>query len=214
MGNEPNETAKPGEPGAQHAATSPQPDSWVARRRRWITDKFDSFAHRRTRIAVVMAIIAVLSAVSAYRASDEERKSATCDHQFGEAQTYELVQRQRYLDAAVEHERWSDRYQLATSRSDTLLRHADAIRETSRTGASGVSAGLFDVEAQIDGAVARAIRPVRDFTDPGLPAGGNLERRLRARAQQDVKDLGIANRCAVHDNFSTIARRAPTIPPM
>jgi len=174
-----------------------------------MTNAFDRVADRHTRIACVMAIVAALSAVCAYRASEEERKSSTCDHQFGEAQTYELVQRQRYLDAAIEHERWSDRYQVVTLRSDRLLRHADAIRETWRAGSNGASAGLFDVEAQIEGAVGRAIRPVRDFTDPLLPPGENLERRLRARAQQDVRGLGIANRCAVHDNFKPQAAATP-----
>lgn len=211
MGNETNET------GITDTAAGAQPPSppssnlhlsWW-RRIALVSNRFAERRTRRTLIAMAMAVAAALSAVSAFRASDEERKSTTCDHQFSEAQTYELVQRQHYLDAEVEHERWSDRYQLAMSRSDTLLRHADSIRETTR-GGSNASAGLFDVEAQIENAVARTIRPVRDFTDPHLPEGANLERRLRTRAEDDVKDLGIANRCAVHDDASALPPRVPS----
>jgi uncharacterized protein (UPF0548 family) len=152
-----------------------------------------------------MAILATCSAASAYRASIEERKSATCEHQLGEAQTYELVQRQRYLDAAIEYQRWSDSYDLSLQRSSILLGQADAVRETRRVLPTDGDAGLLDVEAQIEASLRRTIEPVRDFTNPNLVPEANLERRLRARAKQDMKELGISNRCAVHDDPVPIA---------
>jgi hypothetical protein len=180
--------------------TTPKPSWPVARFWRAINKKCDRFEDGPTRIAIVMAIVAALSAVTAYRSTDEERKSAMCDRQYGQAQTYELVQRQRYLDAQIEHQRWSDRYELATFFSETLLRNATAGRAR-HPGLGGGHPALLDVEAQLERAVRRGIGPVSTFTDPGLSGGADdLEGALRARAEQDVKDLGISERCAVHEN--------------
>jgi hypothetical protein len=158
---------------------------------------FGRIALPRTWIAVLMAITATFSAAAAYRASTEERKSVTCEHQLGEAQTYELVQRQRYLAASVEYERWSNRFDLGQRRGSALLQRAEVIRDVKNFGET--EAGLLDVEAQIDNAVTRILQPVRDLTNPHLEGASNLERRLRARAEQDTRELGIANRCAVRE---------------
>lgn len=217
MDKQPNETAKPGDP-ADPKGMTPEPSSPLERLWRAITKKCDRFEDGPTRVAIAMAVVAALSALTAYRATEEERKSAICDRQLGQAQTYELVQRQRYLDSQIEHTRWSDRAKLATSFSDTLLQNATSFR-LSHPGLRGGAPGLLDVEAQLEHAVLRGIEPVREFTDPRLPGrdDDDLEGRLRARAEQDVKDLGIAKRCAVHDNFwtaaaapSTVATAAPT----
>ncbi|MDQ6941946.1 MAG: hypothetical protein M3169_05435 [Candidatus Eremiobacteraeota bacterium] len=160
----------------------------------------DRLFDRKTRIAVAMAIVATLSAIAAYRASDEERKSSMCEHQLAEAQTYELIERQRYLDAAVEYERLSDRYAVGFQRSERLRRHALALRGAVRRSSTEPAPGALDVEAELDLAVARTVEPVRDFTDPGLPARTTLERSLRARAEHDVRELGIPSRCAVNDD--------------
>lgn len=213
MGNEGNENRKAGDP-AEPQVMAPGRSSRGARLWREITRKCDRFEDRPTRIAIVMAIAAFLSAFAAFRASDQERKSVICDRQLGQAQTYELVQRQRYLDAAIEHQRWSDRHHLATSHSETLLQHATSIRAT-HPGLVGGEAALFDVEAQLELAVARGIEPVREFTNPKLPGAeeDDLESRLHARAEQDVKDLGIAKQCAVHEQFRTVAAAAPDATP-
>lgn len=98
---------------------------------------------RRTWIEIAMAIVAVLSAVVAFRATEVERKSVTCDHLAQAAQTYELVQRQRYLDEVIENRRWSGRYDVATHRSETLLKRADTMRQTRRTSSDDIKGGLL-----------------------------------------------------------------------
>jgi hypothetical protein len=153
---------------------------------------------RRTRIAIAMGLLASLGAVTAYRASEEELKGANCERRLGEAQIYELVQRQTYLDRFAQHQRWSDRYAMSTAYAQQLLRQADAIRENGRHG-NDASPELLDVEAQIELASARTITPVRDFTDPGLVPGPTLERGLRMKAQRDVRDLGLPDRCGPRD---------------
>jgi hypothetical protein len=155
-------------------------------------------ADRRVRVAIAMAAIASFGAVTAYRASEEELKGSSCERRIGEARTYELVQRQTYLDKLTQHERWSDRYAVSVGYAQRLLRQADAIREGGQRGRDPNPATM-DAEAQIEFADARTLAPVRDFTDPLLRPGPSLERQLRARAQQDVIALGLPNRCLPRD---------------
>lgn len=179
-----------------------------SQRRSWqrIRVAFDRLGDRRTRIALTMAFAAAFSATTAYRASEQERMAAICDHQLSEAQTYEVIQRRWYVDSAREHTRLSEQYRKATMLSGTLLRHADSIRQTSL---HNESAWWFDVEAQVEGSVARAIRPVLDFTDLARLEGANQTQDPGQRAEQDVKDLGIANRCTAVGDLPSDSLRAP-----
>jgi hypothetical protein len=159
---------------------------------------------RKPRVAIAMALVASFGAVTAYRASEEELKAFGCEHRLSEARTYESVQRQIYLDKLSEHERWSDRATVSVGYAQRLLRQGDAIRETGRRGIDP-SPDLLDVEAQLELASVRAVVPVRDFTNPALPQGATLERRLRARAQEDVRALGLPSRCSPRDLVKIVA---------
>ena len=183
--------------------TSGHSPNFVKRWWRKVTTTCDRFEDHRTRVRIAMAIVALLSAGAAFRATELERASVTCDHLSEAAQTYQLVQRQRYLDAAIEHQRWSRRYSVATHRADRLLGRADSIRHQIKlSGADVVTAGLFDEEAQIEHAVARMLIPVRNFTNPKLGNERDLDARLRVRAEGDVKEFGIPRTCPTNGGFT------------
>jgi hypothetical protein len=163
---------------------------------------------RRSRIALVMALIATLGAATAYRASEEELKSSTCERKLSEAETYQLVQRQTYLNAAVEHQRWSESYDLHVNQGRRYARQADILRETTVRRADDPDAAVLDVDAQLEFSIARTINPVREFTLPGLDPAVPLEKQLRARSKQDLVELGIANRCSPSDIQPSVANAA------
>ena len=178
----------------------------IDRWRQKVMTAFDRFLEGSRRIEVLIALFAVLTACAAYRANDRESNSIICDHQSHVAETYELVQRQRHLDAAIEHERWSGRYNIATYRAAELGRAARDFSKKNGVGRDNAIAGLFDDEAQIEHGVARMIAPIQDFVNPRLGTIGALEARLRARSEQDVQDLGIPRNCPLSDTQSAVLR--------
>jgi tetratricopeptide (TPR) repeat protein len=150
---------------------------------------------RRARVAMLMALIATIGAVTAYRSSQEQLSGTSCERKLAEGEIYELVQRQSYLGRQAEYLRWVRRYNVQVGQGNVLLRRANELRASRAAGLGEPDPDSLDIDAQIEFAVARQVKSVSDFMSPNLK-GADLETGLLALAQDDLQQLGFRNRCA------------------
>jgi hypothetical protein len=159
---------------------------------------------RRTVLALFMAFTAVFGGVTAWRAAQAEFTNSSCERRFASAETFELIRRQFYLQLTADHRRWFDRYHehiAQARRLTTKARSQPAIVKLPRS--------TVDVAAQLENSLARAAKPLNDFVTPleiRYAAERDLEPALPARIEQDLREIGLPNRCVLSDAPKSVAR--------
>jgi len=149
-----------------------------------------------------MALVATCGATTGAFASNGEAQAAACARKLEQAENLEFARREALLYLYFDHARWSNEYDIHKEQGRDLLRRANDIRASARPLAGDPDPDVLDTDAQVEFAVARVIRPLKDFSDAGLPQAATLEAALTTQAERDLRGLGIKNRCD---------SRAPTV---
>jgi hypothetical protein len=134
----------------------------------WASAK-DLFAkhgpNRRGLIALAMALVATLGAVSAYRSSSDDLSASLCEHNLDELRVYLLAQLQVSVDRDVAYARLNEE----------LNETSHGLAQPQRGG------GELVQNAQVEAAIARQLAPVRNFFLPFPPD----------KAHNDARELAL-----------------------
>ena len=147
-------------------------------------------AERRVRIATAMALVAMLGAVTTFRASDNELVASSCARRHAEAEAYFVYRKQWYADMVGENAQYSDEYKLHRSRAQRYL-HASLLDLPQ----GAPDRAFFQIEAQIEYAVARQVQPLKAFTDTALDYNLGLGPGLDKKADDDLRSIGFGTGC-------------------
>jgi hypothetical protein len=139
----------------------------------------------RAQIAMVMAVVAMLGAVAAFRTAFAEQETSRLERTLNQGQMLELANRQGYLDKASLNARMSDRVKQLQDQAQFLQKHADEIRASDPQ-----KAARFDLQAQEEFAAARIYMPVRDYVYVDLNNDLKLEPAVEKLATADLADYG------------------------
>jgi hypothetical protein len=145
-----------------------------------------------------MALTAVLGGLTAFRTTQSEFVTGSCERLLSGAQTFELVRRQSYLELAAEHTKWFDQYHAHTALAQRLHDRARKLRLGNDPKAREVPAEYLDVAAQLENSVARAVKPLSDFVvplDSRFAFQRDIDTALPAKIDEDLRELGLRNRC-------------------
>jgi hypothetical protein len=144
------------------------------------------FAKRRrfrTRLAIVMAAVAVLGAIGAYRAAVAEEDASTLARTLDQGQLLELYTRQQYIDDTVES------LNFQTHRAALLITAQQEIQRASRsTDAS--TAQRLNLVAQTNEAIAQTLRPYEDFFYHAYDPQLHFDSQVAKRVAFDLGGLG------------------------
>jgi hypothetical protein len=144
---------------------------------------------RDSRVAMIMALIATFGATTGFFASYGETHGSGCQRRLQEAEHFELLRRQSYLGLYGEYARWADEYALHNAHGYAFL------NVTRSSGARDPNDDVDDAAAQMEFSVARMIKPVKDFLNPGLRSDLTLAPALAERVERDLREVGIRNHC-------------------
>jgi len=140
---------------------------------------------KRASIASVMAVVAVLGAVAAFRAAKVERDASLLDRRFQEGSMREAsVHREllgRVFENALKYGKMCDLHK------NEALQHQLA---ADRKPKGSAEASSQDLDAQEEFAIARALRPFADFTDVIRWNRGKIQEEIDAHAAGDLSDEG------------------------
>jgi len=143
---------------------------------------------------MVMALVAILGAVTAYRATQNELGASACGRKLDEEQMLGLVKREELLGKLRENARWDDEYRFHVGQGQLLLQHARSLRVYGASPSGYPSPDALDIQAQVEFAIARQLKPLRDFTNVSL-GSGKLEQALTARVARELERFGLGDRC-------------------
>jgi hypothetical protein len=122
----------------------------------------------RAQIAMVMAVVAMLGAVAAFRTAFAEQETSRLERTLDQGYMLELASRQGYLDKASLSTRLNGRYYQHQDLGRYLQKVADGIRAADpkkiREG-DRLRAARLDLKAQEEFAAARVFRPLHKFLD-------------------------------------------------
>ncbi len=159
---------------------------WLGRFRRRMVE---GAHHERARVAFAMALAAAFAACVTYSASEHDGGAVDCERTLGESQMYDLSRRQSALNVDAEHHRFAVAYNARQGEAFALRRRADALRRLAPTNSSVITADVLDVDAQVELAGARLLKPVRDFTDAKTSPYLTAERERQAREGAALREI-------------------------
>lgn len=117
----------------------------------------------RTRIAILMAVIATFGAVVAYRAVTAEEDTSIGERRLEQGQIVELNRRADLLNTFRESAQFEDSENLARSRGFFLQQQARELRRTNSPGANAL-----DLQTEEQFAIARMYWRTRNFNYVGI----------------------------------------------
>jgi hypothetical protein len=140
-----------------------------------------------TFIAMVMAAVAVLGAVAAYRTEVAGEETERLERKLDQGQMLELKTRQELLDKAALRVHFEERSRLAFTKAEFLQRKADKLRLRPQDSAT---ANLLDLQTEEEFAVARSINPFLYFAWVDLDKDLGLENSLEKGVAAELAKIG------------------------
>ena len=158
-----------------------------------VVPKSETSLHRpaSTRIAVSMAVVAMLGAVAAFRTALAEQDTSRFERRLDQGKMLALSSRQEYLDKMALGIRLKSRF-------DQRFAEAENARTQAQTGQSAKAVGL-NLKAQEEFAVAKSIIPYREFANPYYQDDLYPEDWVANVIADDLRDKG----------FGTISKTTP-----
>ena len=147
----------------------------------------------RAQIAMVMAVVAMLGAVAAFRTAFAEQETSRLERTLDQGHMLELASRQGYLDKTSINARLNDHYNQHHNLGAYLQKVADGIRaaDTKKIGeAERLRAARLDLKAQEEFAAARVFVPARDYLSVDMNNDLPLEAAVEKLATADLGDYG------------------------
>jgi hypothetical protein len=139
----------------------------------------------RTRIAILMAVIATFGAVVAYRAVTAEEDTSTGERRLEQGQIVELNRRAELLNTFRESAQFEDSENLARSRGFFLQQQARELRRTNSPGANAL-----DLQTEEQFAIARMYRRTGNFNYVGLEYKDGLEIGIERKVAEELSGAG------------------------
>src|SRR3984957_4624504 len=142
----------------------------------------------RTRIAILMAVIATFGAVVAYRAVIAEEETSSGERRLEQGQILELNRRADLLDTYRESAVFEDSENMARARGFYLQEQAQKARKTG--SANPVTANELDLQAEEQFAIARMYRQIRDYAYVGISATDTIENGIEKKVADELSEAG------------------------
>src|SRR3984957_3908460 len=143
----------------------------------------------RTRIAILMAVIATFGAVVAYRAVIAEEETSSGERRLEQGQILELNRRADLLDTYRESAVFEDSENLARERGFYLQEQARKARQTFPTNFT--TANQLDLQAEEQFAIARMYRRTEDFNYvSGMSASATIESGIEKNVATELSEAG------------------------
>ncbi len=142
----------------------------------------------RTRIAILMAVIATFGAVVAYRAVIAEEETSSGERRLEQGQILELNRRADLLDTYRESAVFEDSENMARARGFYLQEQAQKARKTEP--ANSVTANELDLQAEEQFAIARMYRQIRDYAYVGISSTDTIENGIEKKVADELSEAG------------------------
>jgi hypothetical protein len=142
----------------------------------------------RTRIAILMAVIATFGAVVAYRAVIAEEETSSGERRLEQGQILELNRRADLLDTYRESAVFEDSENMARARGFYLQQQAENSRKTALTGS--ITANELDLQAEEQFAIARMYRQIREYAYVGINDNDTIETGISRNVARELADAG------------------------
>ena len=140
----------------------------------------------RTRIAILMAVIATFGAVVAYRAVTAEEDTSSAERRLEQGQILELNRRADLLDTYRESAQFEDSENLARTRGFYLQDQARIARKTNPS-----TANQLDLQAEEQFSIARMYRRTRDFNYVGgMSSSDSIENGIEKNVARELSEAG------------------------
>src|SRR5438128_9960228 len=114
-----------------------------------------------TRIAMAMAVVAMLGAVAAFRTALAEQDTSRFEHRFDQGKMLGLALRQDLLDTSSIGARFRSSYDLRIAEAENALKESRTLLPNERA-----KAAALNLKAQEEFAVARSLVPFLRFASP------------------------------------------------
>jgi hypothetical protein len=142
----------------------------------------------RTRIAILMAVIATFGAVVAYRAVIAEEETSSGELRLEQGQILELNRRADLLDTYRESAVFEDSENLARARGFYLQDQARKARKTEP--ANSITANELDLQAEEQFTIARMYRRTREFNYVGISDNETIENGIERVVAKELSEAG------------------------
>src|SRR5579864_5493192 len=142
----------------------------------------------RTRVAILMAVIATFGAVVAYRAVTAEEDTSAWERRLKQGQVLELSRRAELLNTYRELAQFQKSEDLARLRGFYLRHKAENLRKGDLTNPSAGSE--LDVQAEEQFAIARMYRRISDFSYIYIADKDSIETGIEKIVASDLSALG------------------------
>src|SRR5271154_4044860 len=139
----------------------------------------------RTRIAILMAVIATFGAVVAFRAVTAEEDTSSDERRLEQGQILELNRRADLLNTYRESAQFQESENLARSRGFYLQQQAKDLRD-----ANPSAANTLDLQAEEQFAIARMYRRIGRFIYVSIDQKDTLEVGIEKNVARELSDAG------------------------
>ncbi len=143
--------------------------------------RLHALAEKETIIAVLMALVAMLGMVTAYRTATSEEDVSLKESKLTQSRFLELTKREELLVRFSDSARFEVAKSAHLKRARDLQERAEKIRATDRGKAS-----LFELQAQEEVSLARIQQPYLDFTE--VPGVGNKSLTINQIVDRQVAE--------------------------
>ena len=139
----------------------------------------------KVHIALVMSLVAMLGAVTAYRTAFAEQETGRLERMVAQGKTLGLTTRRTFIDSHTAFRRLDDLHEARITTGTFFANQANGLRAQDATRAAG-----YDLLAQEEFAVAAGIQPILNFTRLALPAGKDLDDRVDRLTATSLERIG------------------------
>jgi hypothetical protein len=136
-------------------------------------------------IAMFMAVVAMLGAVTAYRAALAEQVTLRVERRLQQGVILELVRRQELLSKFSSRTRYDNGSNLHMAMSDSAQQEAQRLAAVDLR-----QAALMKLQAEEEGAYVRSLQPYLRYFNVGVPPDSDLEGPLARQTARWLRDLG------------------------
>ncbi len=140
---------------------------------------------RSVSIAMFMAVVAMLGAVTAYRAALAEQETLKYERRLQQGQMLELVYRQELLSKVSSSTRYEN-----SARLHTPAPEGDEEQAGKSTPATRSEAALRKLQAEEEAAHVRSLQPYIRYFDVYIPKGYDLEAAIAMHTSYWLRDRG------------------------
>ncbi len=138
-----------------------------------------------TRIAMFMALVAILGAVTAYRAARAEQDTLKYERRLQQGQMLELVHRQELLSLASSRTRYENS---AKTHQDLANSSEGEARKLAAVDRRQAAAKKLQAEEEL--AHVRSLAPYLNYFDVGVPPNSDLEAPIAEQTADWLRNLG------------------------